>query len=35
LTKGEPTGVVKAWLDFILGSEGQQIVSDEGYIPVN
>ncbi|HEC34832.1 MAG TPA: phosphate ABC transporter substrate-binding protein [Chloroflexi bacterium] len=34
LTKGEPSGVVKAWLDFILGDEGQQIVADEGYIPV-
>ena len=34
LTKGEPSGVVKAWLDFILGEEGQQIVADEGYIPV-
>ncbi|HIQ01576.1 MAG TPA: phosphate ABC transporter substrate-binding protein [Anaerolineales bacterium] len=34
LTKGEPTGLVKAWLDFILGDEGQQIVAEEGYIAV-
>jgi phosphate transport system substrate-binding protein len=34
LTHGEPTGVVKAWLDFILGSEGQKIVSAEGYLSV-
>jgi len=34
LTKGEPTGVVKAWLDFILSAAGQAIVSEEGYIPV-
>jgi phosphate transport system substrate-binding protein len=34
LTKGEPTGVVKAWLDFILSSEGQKIVKEEGYIPI-
>jgi len=34
LTKGEPTGAVKAWLDFILSDEGQKIVADEGYIPV-
>lgn len=33
LTKGEPTGVVKAWLDFILSDEGQQVVAEE-YIPV-
>ena len=34
LTKGEPTGVVKAWLDFILSDEGQQIVVEECYIAV-
>ncbi len=34
LTKGEPQGAVKAWLDFILGEEGQAIVAEEGYIPV-
>ena len=34
LTKGEPTGVVEAWLGFILGDEGQAIVAEEGYIPV-
>ena len=34
LTKGEPAGVVEAWLDFILSDEGQQIVAGEGYIPV-
>jgi phosphate transport system substrate-binding protein len=34
LTRGEPTGVVKAWLDFILGAEGQKIVAEEGFIPV-
>ena len=32
LTKGKPTGVVKAWLDFILSEEGQKIVVEEGYI---
>jgi phosphate transport system substrate-binding protein len=35
LTKGEPTGVVKAWLDFILSAEGQQFVANEGYISVS
>ncbi len=34
VTKGEPTGVVKAWLDWILGAEGQAIVKDQGYIAV-
>jgi phosphate transport system substrate-binding protein len=34
LTGGEPSGAVKAWLDFILGDEGQKIVKEEGYIPV-
>ncbi len=34
LTKGEPGGVVKAWLDFILSEEGQAIVVEEGYIAV-
>jgi len=33
LTKGEPTGAVKAWLDFILGDEGQAIVGEK-YIKV-
>ena len=35
ITKGEPTGIVKAWLDWILGAEGQAIVEDQGYLPVN
>jgi len=34
LTKGEPTGVVKAWLDYILSAEGQALVSKEGYVKV-
>lgn len=34
LTNGEPQGLVKAFLDFVLGPEGQAIVRAEGYIPV-
>ena len=34
LTNGEPTGVVKAFLDFIMSADGQAIVADEGYLPV-
>jgi phosphate transport system substrate-binding protein len=35
ITNGEPTGLAKAFLDWILGDDGQVIVEDEGYIPVN
>jgi phosphate transport system substrate-binding protein len=34
LTKAEPTGLVKAFLDFCTGTAGQAIVEEEGYIPV-
>lgn len=34
LTNGEPQGVVKAFLDYVLGPEGQALVRTEGYIPV-
>jgi phosphate transport system substrate-binding protein len=35
LTKEEPRGLVKDFIDFCLGAEGQQIVGEEGYISVN
>ena len=34
LTKGQPTGIVKEFIDFCLGPEGQAIVAED-YIPVN
>ena len=34
LTNGEPTGAVKAFLDFILSDAGQKLVVEDGYIPV-
>jgi phosphate transport system substrate-binding protein len=34
LTKGEPTGLAKAFLSFVLDSEGQRIVVHEGYLSV-
>ncbi len=34
ITKGEPAGLAKDYLDFILSGEGQQIVQDEGFVPV-
>lgn len=34
LTKGEPTGAVKAFIDFVLSDEGQKIIVEEGAITV-
>jgi phosphate transport system substrate-binding protein len=34
LTKGEPTGAAKAFIDFVLSEEGQALVKKEGLIPV-
>lgn len=34
LTKQEPTGEVKKFIDFCLGQEGQRIVAGEGYVLV-
>jgi len=31
-TNGEPTGWVKAFIDFIYGPQGQAVVADEGFI---
>ncbi len=33
-TRGEPTGVVKDFLDFVKGPEGQKIVAAEGFVPL-
>jgi phosphate transport system substrate-binding protein len=33
VTAGEPEGVVKAWLDFILSEEGQAIVTEARFVP--
>ena len=33
-TNGEPTGVVKEYLDFVRGTEGQKIVTEVGYVPL-
>ena len=34
-TNGEPTGIIKDYLDWILSAEAQQIVADLGFVPVN
>ena len=33
-TAGEPTGDIKAYLDWILSSEAQRIVSELGFVPI-
>ncbi len=33
-TKGEATGAVKEFLDFVMGSEGQALVEEEGFISI-
>jgi len=33
-SNGEPTGVMAAYLEWILGAEGQQLVADEGFVPL-
>ena len=35
VTKGNESKETKAFLDFILSDDGQKIVAEEGYIPVN
>jgi phosphate transport system substrate-binding protein len=33
-TNGEPTGVVKEFIDFTVGPEGQRIVEQVGFVPI-
>ncbi|MGI6168087.1 MAG: phosphate ABC transporter substrate-binding protein PstS family protein [Christensenellales bacterium] len=35
VTKGEPAGNVKVFLDYVLSDEAQVLVEEESYIPVN
>ncbi|MDD1715913.1 MAG: phosphate ABC transporter substrate-binding protein [Methanolinea sp.] len=34
LTSGQPTGLAKAYIDFILSSEGQGLLTEEGFVPL-
>jgi phosphate transport system substrate-binding protein len=34
-TDGEPTGLAKEYIDYVMSSTGQEIVSEVGYFPVN
>jgi phosphate transport system substrate-binding protein len=33
-TNGEPTGVVKEFIDFTVGTDGQKIVEQVGFVPI-
>ena len=34
-TNGQPSGIVKTYLDWILSSEAQKIVADLGFVPIS
>ncbi|MDR0439249.1 MAG: phosphate ABC transporter substrate-binding protein [Methanocalculaceae archaeon] len=34
ITNGEPTGLAKSFLEFILSDVGQKIISDNGFVPI-
>ena len=34
-TKGEPTGAIKEYLDWITSNDGQRIVADLGFVPLS
>jgi len=34
-TPGEPVGVIKAYIDWLLGPDGQQIVKELGFVPLS
>ena len=34
ISDGQPTGAAKAYLDWILGADGQKIVTDQGFVPL-
>jgi phosphate transport system substrate-binding protein len=34
ITNGQPTGLTKDYLDYLLGPDGQKIVAQQGYVPL-
>lgn len=34
ITQGQPTGLAKDYIDFILSPDGQKIVQDQGFVPL-
>ncbi len=35
LTRGEPAGPARNFIDYVLGPEGQRMLASEGLVPVN
>lgn len=35
ISNGQPQGAMKAYLDWIVGAEGQKIVADQGFVPLS
>ena len=35
VTKGEPAGIQKTFIEYILSAEGQKFVQEENYVPIN
>lgn len=35
ITRGKPVGAVRQFVDYLLSEEGQQLVTDSGYIPIH
>ena len=33
-SNGEPAGLMKAYIDWIVGPDGQKIVADQGFVPL-
>jgi phosphate transport system substrate-binding protein len=34
ITTGQPTGLAKNYIDFILSPDGQKIVEEQGFVPL-
>jgi len=34
-TRGEPTGAIKEYLDWIMSDEGQKLVTELGFVPLS
>jgi len=35
ITNGQPTGLAKNYIDYILEPEGQELVTKDGFVPVS